>query len=176
VLFYHACLPDIRPLTYKMEAGIEAHEKQRVNAARRSLNTLGILDGKRNFDVKVIAPLLGLSGEIDEVIEVTAPRREFVPVDYKLTRKVGYHFIVQVAAYAMMLEEYARLPVHRGYIYLIPLHSAQEVAITASLRNSVRRALEEMRIIVQHEAMPEPTEYVQKCAGCEFRRFCNDVL
>ncbi|NIO72733.1 MAG: hypothetical protein GTN71_27865, partial [Anaerolineae bacterium] len=37
VVFFAYCLPLIRPMTYKMEAGIAAHEKAEEQEQRRSL-------------------------------------------------------------------------------------------------------------------------------------------
>jgi CRISPR-associated exonuclease Cas4 len=175
ILYYHTCLPDIRPITYKMKAGIEAHETQQKNAARRSLGILGVAEGSRHFDVTLTSLRLGLTGEVDEIIEVTTPEAAFIPVDYKIAKQPAQHYQIQLAAYAMMIEDHFGVAVSRGYLYLIPLRKAIEVQIGASLRNSVLRAISEMRTIVSKEWMPPATEYVQKCVDCEFRRFCNDV-
>lgn len=172
IFYYHACLPRIRPVTYKMKAGIEAHEDERRKAARRSLSMYDSLSGTRRFDVSVQSTTLGLTGQIDEVVETET---ELIPVDYKQARKDGYHFKLQLTAYAMLLEETTHKPTKRGFLYLILTRKAVEVPITAKLRREVKRALVEMRLIAEREAMPPPTDWRQRCADCEFRRFCNDV-
>jgi CRISPR-associated exonuclease Cas4 len=172
ILFYHRCLPDIRPVTYKMRAGIEAHEIEQKRATRRTLNTLHIADGQRHFDVDVASAQLSFVGQVDEVIETDS---ELVPVDYKLARHDGYHFKLQLAAYSLLLEETFHKPVHLGYLYLIPLRKTVKVAITPTLRRAVVTAVKEMQQIEDREQMPPPTEWRQRCVDCEFRRFCNDV-
>ena len=172
IFYYHACLPKIRPVTYKMEAGIAAHETERTKAARRSFHMVQALVGERRFDLAVIDHELGLTGQIDEVVQTL---EEWIPVDYKLARKDGYHFKIQLAAYAMMLTTTSEIPVERGYLYFIPARKAVEVPITEKLRRDVRQALGEMRRIFVHEQMPPATEWRQRCLDCEFRRFCNDV-
>ncbi len=172
ILYYHACLPDIRPVTYKMDAGIDAHNDERKRAARRSLKMVNESVGERLFDVLVSSARIGLSGQIDEVVETD---NELIPVDYKLARQAGYHFKVQLAAYALLLEDNFPKQVSRGYIYLIPPRKAVEVQITGRLRSDVRRALDEMRTIVDREQIPPPTKWRQRCVDCEFLRFCNDV-
>jgi len=172
ILFYQTCLPDVRPITYKMQAGVEAHVDERQRASRRSTRWYGLPEGERLFDVWVQSPTLGLSGQIDEVVQTES---EIVPVDYKMAQRVGEHYKIQLAAYAMMLEETRQTQVRRGIIYLIPLHKANEVPITRALRQRVLSTLETMRAIAERETMPEPTEWRQRCADCEFRRFCNDV-
>ncbi|HRE48628.1 MAG TPA: CRISPR-associated protein Cas4 [Aggregatilineales bacterium] len=174
--YYHTCLPEVRPTTAKMAMGKEAHEDEPKRAVRRELEAMDSEGGVRHFNVTLIAPKLGLSGKIDEVIEVATPTRTLIPVDYKLSRTAGTHFKAQVAAYGMMLEEIFGLPVTKGYLYLITVRQAESVAITGGLRNSVKKALETMRWIADGEHMPPPTDQVNKCISCEFRRFCNDVV
>ena len=172
IFYYHACLPEIRPVTYKMQAGIEAHEAEPKKAARRSLHMYHELSGKRYFDLSVLDESLGLSGQIDEVVQT---EREWIPVDYKLASKDGYHFKIQLTAYSIMLESFTKTQVQRGYLYLIPARKVVEVRITEKLRRGVLRALTDMRQIAEREQMPPATEWRQRCADCEFRRFCNDV-
>jgi CRISPR-associated exonuclease Cas4 len=175
VLFYAACLPTIRPITDKMQSSMHRHDTEQKRAVRRSLIQFDV-EGERRFDVPVQSAALQLSGQIDEVIEVRAPSAELIPVDYKLSRQVGTHFKVQLAAYALMLEETYGVAVKRGLIYLIPLKRHETVPITRSLRNSVHQALQEMHQMVDKEQMPPPADHLNQCVNCEFRRFCNDVI
>lgn len=172
IFYYHACLPDVRPVTYKMQASIAIHETEPKRAARRSLNPIGAADGSRQFDVSVQSTKLRLSGQIDEVIETPD---EIVPIDYKLAQAEGQHFKMQLTAYALLLEETRQKPVTRGFLYLIPKRKAIEVSITPRLRASVYAALMDMENIAVHEQMPPATDWRRRCADCEFRRFCNDV-
>lgn len=172
VFYYHTCLPDVRPITYKMQAGIEAHETEPKRAARRSLEVVGAPDGTRHFEVAVQSLTLGLTGRLDEVIETPT---ECIPVDYKLARQAGEHFKIQLTAYAMLLEEQFQVKVKRGLLYLIPLRKSLDVPITPALRQKVMQALEEMRRIAMTEWMPTPPSNHRQCVDCEFRRFCNDV-
>ena len=172
VFYYQVCLPHIRPLTYKMEAGMEAHAEEPKRALRRSFTPYGAEEGRRYFDVVIQSATLALSGVIDEVVEVG---EEVIPIDYKLAKKAGYHYKIQLTAYALLLEEERGAQVERGFLYLIPLRQAVEIPITTKLRRSVRRALREMKVIATTEHMPPATRWQQRCPDCEFRRFCNDV-
>src|SRR5690554_6194665 len=78
IFYYHACLTRIRPVTYKMRAGMTAHESERAKAARRSFHMVGAQTGDRQFDVAVIDKSLGLTGQIDEVVMTAS---ECIPVD-----------------------------------------------------------------------------------------------
>lgn len=97
-------------------------------------------------------------------------------VEYKLTeRKVLRNWKLQVAAYALLLEEQWQLPVHRGYIYHIGERRSDEVPITPMLRKRVGQAVSALLELVQGERMPPPPKNTAICVSCEFRRFCNDV-
>ena len=177
VVYYEYCLPGIRPLTYKMEAGIAAQERAEALEERRSLRAYGLNEGVRHFNVTVTSPTLGFTGQIDMVIDIEGSGRRLLPVDFKLSRREpGRHFKLQLAAYALLLEEQWGARVDQGALYLIPLRRAELIAMTTRLRNDARRHLSEIRQMVQSQRMPAPTAQRGRCVNCEFRRFCNDVL
>jgi CRISPR-associated exonuclease Cas4 len=180
IVYYEYCLPGIRPLTYKMEAGIASQDRVEGLEERRSLRAYGLSEGKRHFNVTVRSTTLGYTGQIDMVIETAAADgrgRCLLPVDFKLSRREpGRHFKLQLAAYALLLEENWGASVEQGAIYLIPARRAELIPITTRLRNDARRHLEEIRQLVQAQRMPAPTPHRNRCVHCEFRRFCNDVL
>jgi CRISPR-associated exonuclease Cas4 len=177
ILYYHACLPRVRPTTFKMQAGIEAQAGAEGRERRRSLRTYGLEQGRRHFHVPLISERLGMRGEVDLVVETEVRGQpQAIPVDYKLSKKVGEHFRLQLAAYAVMLEDAWGVPAKRGFLYLIPLRRAQEVRITARQRTALDEALAVMNAMLLKEEMPPPTRSRAKCVSCEFRRFCNDVV
>lgn len=176
ILYYHTVLPQIRPITYKMEAGIAAHEEAEGKEKRRSLRSYGLREGARHFNVRLYNPELALSGEIDMLIET---EEELVPIDYKMTKRKGEHFEVQLMAYGRLLE--TRWPdtskkVKRGFLYLIPLRKAIEIPFTRGLRRKLSTSLKAMHTIAYTQQMPSATRQRRRCVDCEFRRFCNDVL
>lgn len=176
ILYYQTVLPQIRPLTYKMEAGIKAHEAVEGREKRRSLRTYGLAAGERYFNVSLYNPELGLSGEVDMVIET---EQELIPVDYKNAKREGPHFRLQLAAYGRMLsmaDPKSELSVKRGFIYLIPKRQAIEVKLTLHRWRQIDAALKTMTTISQQQQLPAPTSKRGRCVDCEFRRFCNDVL
>ena len=176
ILYYHTVLPEVRPVTFKMESGIEAHRRAESLEKRRSLNSYGLEEGQRHFNVALSSEELGLSGEVDMIVETGD---ELIPVDYKATGRVGSHFKLQLMAYGRLLERTwpeADRWVRRGFLYLIPKRQAVEVPFTATLRRNLERALGEMRRIASDQHMPAATKQVRRCVDCEFRRFCNDVL
>ena len=178
IVFYTYCLPLLRPTTYKMEAGIAAHERAEKRERRRTLAAYGLEEGKRHFDVEVASQPLGLRGKVDMVIEVGAgEEREWIPVDYKQsTRRTGQHIRRQLAAYGLMVEETWGGVARRGFVYSLVTRKAEEIVLTGRLRREVRAVVAAMREMVEREAMPGPPRSRRPCVNCEFRRFCNDVL
>jgi CRISPR-associated exonuclease Cas4 len=174
ILYYHYCLPQVRPVTHKMRVGVEAGRAEEGREERRSLRAYGVEGGEREFNVALASERLGLRGEVDMVI--TAAAGEVIPVDYKLARQAGPNFQLQLAAYGLLLEEARGRAVRRGFLYYIPLRRAEEVKLDQRLRGRLMRALEAMGRAVEREEMPPPADSLRKCVACEFRRFCNDVL
>ncbi|MCP4418049.1 MAG: CRISPR-associated protein Cas4 [Chloroflexi bacterium] len=175
VFYYHACLPDVRPTTFKMEAGVEAGQQEEEREVRRSLQRYGLHAGRRAFNVSVVSPRWGLRGLVDMVVWPEG-EAEIIPVDYKLSRKIGPHFKLQLMAYGLMLEETTGLPARRGFLYLIPHRKAEPVSFNRQMRRKLEIVLGDMERVRASEQMPAPTTHRSKCVTCEFRRFCNDVL
>ena len=70
--YYHYCLPEVRPTTYKMDAGIRAQDRAEELERRRSLRAYGLTEGERHFNVSLASDAqLGVSGQIDLVIKHT---------------------------------------------------------------------------------------------------------
>lgn len=180
--FYRYCLPAIRPVTYGMRAGIESHREEQLREERRSLRAYGLARGERVFDLRFRSEQLGLVGRLDMAIRLAAAEGdtaapEAIVVDYKLTDgKAGPHFQLQLAAYALLLEEAWALPVRRAFLYSIPLRRAEEIPITPALRRKVPHAVQAVRAMVFEERLPAPPSNRARCVTCEFRRFCNDAV
>lgn len=180
IVFYRYCLPSIRPITFLMEEGIRQHDLEEDREARRSLRNYGLKEGERFFRLSLQSVTLGLKGCLDLAI-ISSPHdtveKEAIIVEYKHSeQKAGSHFKLQLAAYALLLEEAWNIPVKQGFVYSIPLRSVEMIAITPQLRKKVIRTIEDIRRIVEYEMMPEPTKGQARCVTCEFRRFCNDVV
>ena len=175
ILYFARCLPAIRPITAKMSEGICAGQEAEAREQRRQLRSYGFNTGERHFAVPLYSASLSIAAQIDLVILRPDNQGVVVPVDFKLSRQVGLHFKLQLACYALLLEEEMGLPAPKGFIYLIPLRRAEPVPLTARLKKQARAALVEMRETVEREEIPELTPRRARCVDCEFRLFCNDV-
>jgi CRISPR-associated exonuclease Cas4 len=163
-----------------MEEGIRSHDEEEQREGRRSLRSYGLSAGERAFHLSLQSSLLGLTGRID--LAIATPSRnaadaEAIVVEYKLSeKKAGPHFALQLAAYALLVEEAWQLPVKRAFLYSIPLRRAEPVPITSTLRKKVVQTTASINRIIEDEIMPPPPSSHARCVSCEFRRFCNDVV
>jgi CRISPR-associated exonuclease Cas4 len=173
VVFYERCLPKIRPRTHNMDLGKDEHNAEQKRAVRRTLTKYEISGGRREFDVVLVSHRHHLRGLVDEV--VYGVKGEIIPVDHKLTDKVSANHKLQLAAYALLLEEAKGGKIQRGFVYLIGCSKLVEVTITPALREQVLAVLSALFETVTQERMPDPTNVTARCVGCEFRRFCNDI-
>lgn len=88
--YYRYCLPDIRPLTYTMEVGTQAHRQEEEREVRRSLRTYGIEQAERLFHYPVVSETLELKGQVDLVLIVPSwqtNEKEVIVVEYKYTEQ-----------------------------------------------------------------------------------------
>jgi CRISPR-associated protein Cas4 len=163
-----------------MEEGIRQHTEEEDREERRSLRHYQIKEGERFFHLALQSETLGLVARIDLAIATpsrTAVGAEGIVVEYKYSeQKAGAHFKLQLAAYALLLEEAWNIPLKRGFVYSIPLRSAEVVPITPALRKKVLQTVASIRQLVERQEMPEPPTAQGRCVTCEFRRFCNDVV
>lgn len=180
VVYYRYCLPAIRPTTALMEAGIASHCDEAGREERRSLRVYALHTGERAYELPLRSTKLGLRGRLDLAIAVpqrNTPDAEAIVVEYKDSeRAAGPHFKLQLAAYALLLEEHWGLPVRYGFLYHIPLRRAEKLPITPVLRNRVHAVVAALRQAVVGETMPAAPANRRPCVNCEFRRFCNDVI
>lgn len=174
IVYFEQCWPDVRPRTYAMDAGDEAHRQERARAKRRRMTMYSLPEGERRFNVRLYDPALQLVGVLDEL--VIGPGPIYHPVDYKLSSKINESFAVQVAAYALLVEAHFGVPVETGYVYLIGLRRLEAVPLTPRLRAQVHDSVAYVRRLMYTEQLPPPVRARAKCRACEFRHWCNDVV
>jgi CRISPR-associated exonuclease Cas4 len=107
---------------------------------------------------------------------VRTPDGIYLPVDYKLSEKITPSFELQIAAYALLIEDQFKTQVERGYVYLIGRRELHPVVMNENRRQAVIEAVKAVRTMVETEQMPPPVKERARCRACEWRSFCNDVV
>lgn len=113
---------------------------------------------------------LGLTGVADvvEFLEDGTP----YPVEYKaVARKARVADEVQLCAQAMCLEEMLRIPVPEGSIYYDRSRRRRIVAFTDELRTRVVSTSQEVRKLLDSDAVPPPLAD-ERCESCSLSETC----
>lgn len=173
IVYYQYIVMVDRVPTYKMVYGKEAQVSLEGLERRRKLRAYGLDTGERIFNLWLSSSSLGLSGKLDLLIRTG---QGFYPVDFKYTegRPRRNHFL-QLAAYALLVEERYRVTVERGFLYLIPSKDVVEVEITDARKQEVVEAIQRIREMVRREALPPPTPVRARCTDCEYQNYCADI-
>lgn len=179
IVYYRYCWPAVRPVTEKMELGLQAGETEEVREARRSLRPYGLRRGVRHLDVYLASERWNLRGRVDLAIQTddnASAAPEAIPVDFKLSPgRMGDNLRLQLAGYGVLLEETWGMACRRGFVYFIPRRRAVAVPFGEEMRVRLESTLAVIQAMVDHERMPAPVRERGRCQVCEFRLFCNDV-
>jgi CRISPR-associated exonuclease Cas4 len=171
--FYRYVLPVDHVRTYKMRRGHAAQQAVEALERRRRLKEYGLADGERRFDVWLRSPTLGLSGRVDLLV-VTADG--CFPIDFKDTEGgVRRNHRLQLATYALLIEETLRLTVPCGFVYLVPKDEVVRVEITNRDKQWVIEAIDNLHSMIAEERLPEPTTVRRRCSACELQNYCADI-
>ncbi len=171
--FYHHVMPVEIARTYKMERGRNVEAAVQAMEMRRGFRRYGLERGERRFGVWLHSPRLGLAGKLDLLI---VAEDACYPVDFKDTEGgVRHNHRIQLAAYAMLVEDSFKRPVPMGFVYLVPARQLVAVPVGDKERGQAEVALSSIRRAIEREEMPEPTEAMARCTACEFRNYCADI-
>jgi CRISPR-associated exonuclease Cas4 len=159
--------------TYKMERGRNIEAAVEAMEKRRGFRRYGLDSGERRFGVWLRSQRLGFAGKLDLLI--VAGRKAY-PVDFKDTEGgVRRNHRVQLAGYALLVEDSLGFVTPFAFVYLIPSKELVRVEVGVRERAEVLAALGEMREFIQAERIPEPTAVTARCVACEYRNYCGDI-
>ena len=170
VVYFTGMLP--RPLTRKMREGIQAHTDEEDRERRRSLRPYRLVDGERQYGVRLEDTALGLRGMLDMLV---LREDEVIPIEHKMSEgPISITHRIQLQAYGLLVAAAYGVPARRGFVYWIPRRQATEVPFSPELAARTIDVVARVRTIKGSEALPEPTSVLPRCTDCEYRRFCGD--
>ncbi len=171
--FYTYVLPVDHVRTYKMQRGHAVQGALEALERRRRLREYGLTEGERRFGTVLRSDRLGLTGKLDLLI-ITP--KACLPVEIKDTEGgVRANHRIQIAAYALLVEEAFHKPVPEAFVYLAPTDEVVAVTVDAESRRRVLDSLTEMRAMIADELFPEPTPVRSRCTACEYQNYCGDI-
>ncbi|MFA5868217.1 MAG: CRISPR-associated protein Cas4 [Candidatus Bathyarchaeia archaeon] len=157
----------------KMEYGDEIHEREK----RRMLERKDLYGFDKDEvsdviqDLQVESRRLGLRGKLDVVLRLRDD--DLVPVETKYTDFVSpqRHYLKQLYAYALLLEEWGGAPVKKGIIYFAQQKKSIAVDITRDDKESVMRDIAVIERMLSSEEPPRAVS-PEKCSYCEVKKYC----
>ena len=173
VVFYRRLMPQASRETYKMREALSAQDLIEQSEVRRSLVEYGLIDFERRFGLWLSDSALALSGKPDLILVGSS---EAAVVDFKMTAgEPGDNHVIQLSAYALLVQSKLRLPVRRMFLLRIPDNRVFSLEMTEERRRDVLEALREIRGMHAAEELPEATDCRARCKDCEYLHFCADV-
>jgi CRISPR-associated exonuclease Cas4 len=155
--------------TIKTEHGRRVHEEWARQP--RPDQEGGLPAGLRTGSWEVVSKRLRLRGRMDAVVTEAGA---LLPYEVKSTTAPARPYpgqLLQLAAYALLLEERTGRRVDRGYLHYLGDGAVVEVEITEAAKREVREVMEELRRVVETEAMP-PRALASHCRDCSYRKIC----
>ena len=147
------------------------YQTQEINVHLADGRGLHSYQGRRGGwyrEVYVKSDRLHLQGRVDLVEEGDGV---ITPVERKRGNTFYDNDLIQLAAYAMLLEEHLGERVTVGYLYLYGTNSRHQIAITESLREKVLDtvgAIQAMHV----NSIPGFCDNPRKCAKCSVVVYC----
>ena len=143
---------------------------------RRRLSRLG-MEGDCSLvqEVMLRSDKLDLHGVCDGYIRASGSER-IIPFEIKSNESTsaGQGEILQLCAYAMLLEERLGVSVDVGFLLYGKKSKALEIKISDELRRQVRTIAEQVESDIRKGLMPPTSATEAKCFQCEFLNFCAD--
>ncbi|MEM2237654.1 MAG: CRISPR-associated protein Cas4 [Candidatus Caldarchaeum sp.] len=156
------------PETESMVYGRSEHVRFHAQYLPRGVRAVRV-----ETDVKLVSVRLGLSGVLDALVHTVFG--ELVPCEFKhsgLGRgRPALKDVVQLAAYAMLVEDVYGCCVKRGVLFYSEDGGKHVVYVSDSLRSLVKRAVDAMKKMTTSEKPPKGRS-LDKCDVCWYSRVC----
>lgn len=156
---------------YKVQKGRTLHENREKHNKGYLRKNIGSV--KKDSNVELVAPSLGIKGRVDEVH--TLDDGTMVPLDYKYAEydeKVYITYKTQIILYGLMIEEIYGKIVNRGYlVYCRNGNRLVEVKIGEDSKEEARKVIDEYHKVLMG-FYPKATRYKSRCIDCCYRNIC----
>jgi CRISPR-associated exonuclease Cas4 len=157
--------------TIKTEHGRDRHDRWLEREESRRREGAGVRTQRKVVSVDVTSERLMLRGRMDAVVD---DQGDVAPYEVKATAAPLRPWpgqVLQLAAYALLLEERYGRSVAKGYLHYLDGDVVREVRIGEQARESVRAVLAEIEEVVRTEMMPARAPW-SHCRDCVYRKNC----
>jgi len=157
---------------FKVRKGRIVHEER--SARNRQYLRKKIPTIKKETDVYLADPLLGIRGIVDEILHLKDG--SLSPVDYKFTPYKNQIFRThkyQLILYGLLIEKNYGKDVNRGYVaYIRGGSKTCEVVFTSKLKENALAIIQKIMQIIRDEKLPPRTKYKIRCSDCCYKNIC----
>jgi len=157
--------------TVKTDHGRDEHERWTERERNRWKDGASVRARSKLVSAEVTSERLLLRGRVDALV---GDDGSVVPYEVKATLpplKPWPGQVLQLAAYALLLEERYGRPVTRGYLHYLEGDVVREVPIGEEDKQAVRDMLAEVQAVVTSEMMP-PRAPPSHCRDCVYAKIC----
>lgn len=161
-------------ITEAMEYGRELHREEYILPIVSKVKPLKIIKNP-----ELVSDRLKIVGKPDFIL--VTKFKEYIPVEVKWSEEefkgeARKDHKLQLATYALLIDEKYLTNVKRGYIYYVRSGRVIEVHISYSLKKKALKAIREIYSIVRGEDEPEVKVSRGKCVDCGWRKWCKGGL
>jgi len=133
------------------------------------------LTPKIHSEFRIKSTKLELSGIIDQ-LEIY--EKGYVPTELK-SGKAPKEYAwpnhkIQIAAYAMLLEEKYNIGVKEGFIHYLDANEKRHIPINIMLKDEIRELTKKVKELLKSREIPEICENKNKCSPCGLKDTCYD--
>lgn len=155
-----------------VDQGREFHESQKQIFKHRTLKRFGMETAKQTFNIKLHSITLQIHGILDSLLISTT---NVYPVEFKLSnRKPQRGQIIQLTAYAMLLEDQMKQSCSKGFILCGKKGKCYPIDITDFYRDKVLKTKNEILSCFEKSYLPDSSASSSQCTQCEYINYCND--
>ena len=126
-------------------------------------------------ELKIRSETLGLSGIIDQ-IEIY--EKGYVPIELKTGRApkedAWPNHKVQIAAYAMLLEEKFNTEVKEGFVHYLDVNEKRHIPINIFLKEETNELKNKVKTLLESMEIPAVCDNENKCNACGLKDECFD--
>ena len=168
---YYAKLTNLKvSLPDWVRQGREFHAQETQFWKRRNYSRFGLEDGESYYNLSIESDKLEMHGILDMAIQTD---QAVFPVEFKISAYKRKGDILQLVAYAMLLEEHFDKPCKHGF-FIGDEKVLHCIEITPQRRKEVQMTLSLIRSMLLKGRKPESSASIAQCNSCEYLNFCND--
>ena len=169
---YHTLVLHIKEReTEAMQYGKELHEQPPLAPVIPKLKAQKILK-----NIEFTSHRHKLTGKVDCI--VVTRHNEYIPVEAKWSEpkhpgKPRKHHRIQLAAYALLIEEHYKTTVKRALLYYSRSQQLMEIPITSHDKQQVKEIIRKIYKMIQTEEPPKVKPNPKQCQDCGYQPYCQ---